>query len=328
MSLELLHAALRRFTVEHATPAVRDGAEAGAFPAALWQAAEDAGFTRPFASGGWAEAGAIVQAAGRDALPVPMAESIAASWLLEQVGIEPPPGLLTLGEGEIELARSEVTGNLWRVPWGGDASHVVAEAAGELVLIPCPNLPMVFESNLAGEPRVSLVLDRRPCTLGTDRIAPGTVRRLGAAMRALQMAGAMSAALELAVEYANTRVQFGKPIAKFQAIQQNLAAMAVEVAAASAAAEGALSAIGETGFEFWAAAAKSRCGDAAGQAAAQAHAVFGAIGFTHEHALHRLTRRLWSWRAEFGSERYWNRELGRAALARGADNLWPDLTLR
>ena len=59
-----------------------------------------------------------------------------------------------------------------------------------------------------------------------------------------------------------------------------------------------------------------------------AHQVHGAIGFTYEHALQFVTRRLWSWRAEFGGEGDWAVELGRAVSERGADALWPHLTAR
>ena len=83
-----------------------------------------------------------------------------------------------------------------------------------------------------------------------------------------------------------------------------------------------------SGPAFEVAAAKVRAGEAAGAGAAIAHAVHGAIGFTYEHSLHFATRRLWSWRAEFGSESRWAATLGRAVLARGADALWPDLTAR
>jgi acyl-CoA dehydrogenase len=74
--------------------------------------------------------------------------------------------------------------------------------------------------------------------------------------------------------------------------------------------------------------AKVRAGEAAGVGAGIAHQTHGAIGFTYEHSLHFATRRLWSWRAEFGSESAWARELGRAVAARGADALWSDLTAR
>ena len=69
-------------------------------------------------------------------------------------------------------------------------------------------------------------------------------------------------------------------------------------------------------------------GDAVDRATSIAHQVHGAIGFTYEHSLHFATRRLWAWRSEFGSDAFWAEELGGAALARGADALWPDLTAR
>jgi alkylation response protein AidB-like acyl-CoA dehydrogenase len=143
------------------------------------------------------------------------------------------------------------------------------------------------------------------------------LQRFGALFRAAQMAGAIEAALALSTRYANDRVQFGRPIAKFQAIQQQLALLAEQAAAASVAVESAAIAV---------AAAKIRAGEAAGKVAEIAHEVQRAIGFTHEHSLHRLTRRLWSWRDEFGTESHWSRELGRVVTAAGADALWPTIT--
>ena len=72
--------------------------------------------------------------------------------------------------------------------------------------------------------------------------------------------------------------------------------------------------------------AKARAGEAAGRAAEIAHQVHGAMGFTHEHALHQSTRRLWSWRDEFGNESFWQQRLGRAVAAAGAAALWPRIT--
>jgi acyl-CoA dehydrogenase len=60
--------------------------------------------------------------------------------------------------------------------------------------------------------------------------------------------------------------------------------------------------------------------------AAACHQVHGAIGFTQEHVLHYFTRRLWSWRDEFGSEAWWNRRLGTIACSQGADAFWPAVT--
>jgi acyl-CoA dehydrogenase len=74
--------------------------------------------------------------------------------------------------------------------------------------------------------------------------------------------------------------------------------------------------------------AKVRTGEAAGLGASIAHQAHGAIGFTYEHSLHFVTRRLWSWRAEFGAENHWSVALGREVAARGAEALWPHMTAR
>ncbi|MFI5015656.1 MAG: acyl-CoA dehydrogenase family protein, partial [Hyphomicrobiales bacterium] len=135
-----------------------------------------------------------------------------------------------------------------------------------------------------------------------------------------------SRALALSVQYAQTRVQFGRPIGKFQAIQQNLAVLAGQSAAAMAAADMAAQALDRGLAPLPVGAAKARAGEAASIAAGLAHQAHGAIGFTEEYELHHVTRRLWSWRDEFGNEAEWNAIVGRAALAAGPDGLWPALT--
>ena len=74
------------------------------------------------------------------------------------------------------------------------------------------------------------------------------------------------------------------------------------------------------------AAAKARCGEAASVSAGIAHQAHGAIGFTYEHSLHFFTKRLWSWRDEFGNETEWNQFVGRHMAAAGADQLWAEIT--
>jgi acyl-CoA dehydrogenase len=74
-----------------------------------------------------------------------------------------------------------------------------------------------------------------------------------------------------------------------------------------------------------AAAAKVRAGAAVEVVARLARQVHGAIGFTQEYKLHHLTRRLWSWRGEAGTELHWSRVLG-AALLNSGDTLWGALT--
>ena len=144
----------------------------------------------------------------------------------------------------------------------------------------------------------------------------------GAALRAMAIAGALERVLMQTVEYARTRVQFGKPIASFQAIQQQLAVLAGHTAAAGLAAEAAIADIeAPERLRRSAAVAKIRCGEAAGAVASIAHQVHGAIGITKEHSLHFATRRLWSWRAEFGAESYWAEQARARSGARGRRRL-------
>ena len=149
---------------------------------------------------------------------------------------------------------------------------------------------------------------------------------MGALFRAVAMAGAMGRVLQLAVQYAKDRVQFGRPIGQFQAVQHQLAVLASQVAAASAAADAVTEAVSKGPAHFEIAAAKARIGEAAHLACGFAHQVHGAMGFTYEHELHRYTRRLWAWRDEFGAEAEWAQWIGEVAARLGGARLWPFLT--
>jgi acyl-CoA dehydrogenase len=149
---------------------------------------------------------------------------------------------------------------------------------------------------------------------------------MGAALRVMQIAGALAAVLELTVEYAQQRRQFGRPIGKFQAIQQSIAVMAANVATALTAADSFGENILRGEGRFSIAAAKLRANEAATVASKLAHQVHGAMGFTQEYGLHFLTKRLWSWRDEFGNENVWGRRLGEEVCRRGPDRLWDFIT--
>ena len=149
-----------------------------------------------------------------------------------------------------------------------------------------------------------------------------------AATRAAQIAGALESALDLSVRYTRERNQFGRPLAAFQAIQQQLAVLAEETSAASMAAAAAFQALDKGDAAFECACAKLRANQAAATGAGIAHQVHGAMGFTLEYALQKFTRNLWLWRGEFGNERHWADEIGAHVAARGADNFWSDLVAR
>lgn len=154
---------------------------------------------------------------------------------------------------------------------------------------------------------------------------------LGAFVRVGLAAGAMDAILAMSVEHANTRVQFGKPLGKFQAVQQSLAVLAVEAAAvnvAGAACAAALDKYGSDGAMFEIAAAKLRTNQAIATGTAIAHQVHGAIGFTQDYALHPVTTSLMAWRSDCGNEAYWSTILGGLACANGGEGLWAEIARR
>jgi acyl-CoA dehydrogenase len=232
-------------------------------------------------------------------------------------------------------------GRLRAVPFGNPARHLAVlverEAGGFAVaLVKTGGIGWTHGASLAGEQLNTVHLDGvRPLAVkdAPPGLDAGALLLMGAAARAMQMAGALEAILDLSVAYANDRVAFGRPIGKFQAVQQNLARLAGEVAAAIAAAGSAADAISagtafDEGVFLEAASAKIRVGEAAGEGAAIAHQVLGAIGFTREHVLHRYTRRLWAWRDDFGSESVWAVKLGNLVAGKGADALWPMLAAR
>ena len=99
---------------------------------------------------------------------------------------------------------------------------------------------------------------------------------------------------------------------------------AAAVAAACSAAEAVMAgSLNDDAGILEIAAAKIRCSEAAERGAGIAHQVHGAIGFTDEHVLHRLTLRALGWRDDFGNESYWSVRLGEFVASRGADELWP-----
>jgi acyl-CoA dehydrogenase len=332
----ILYDSAMRLFGDLVTPQVLAAAEQGVWPAGLWQAVEEAGYPDVLTEGssGMVEAATILRAAGHHAAPIPLAETMLARWLCAACGIEGPAGALTVGpvepEDRLEIAEAAVSGHAGHIPWGRAAAAVALIASGTLLVVARGAATFTPGQNLAGEPRDHLGAVEgggSPAAL-PDGIDVGLLHRFGALFRAAQMAGAMEAALELSTRYANDRVQFGRPIARFQAIQQQLALLAEQTAAASVAVESAAVAVaaGRSSSGLAIAAAKIRAGEAAGKVAEIAHQVHGAIGFTHEHNLHRLTRRLWSWRDEFGTESHWSRELGRGVMIAGAEALWQTIT--
>ena len=119
------------------------------------------------------------------------------------------------------------------------------------------------------------------------------VQRFGALFRAAQMAGAMEAALAVSTRYANDRIQFGRPIAMFQAVKHHCANMAVASELATSAVWDAAKAASTGGDQltYAAAVAATLAAPAAHLCANLSTQVHGGIAITWEHDLHLFMRR-------------------------------------
>jgi alkylation response protein AidB-like acyl-CoA dehydrogenase len=336
-----------RIFADFADPQTINRAKKSAWAEPLWRALSDAGLplawvpeTLGGAGASLADGFAILGVAGRFALAVPLAETLAAGWLLARAGLDAPATPMTVAPARphdrITInADGTLSGRVIGVPFAQDCQHIVvlADSGGQqrIALVAVKDCRLSEGRNLAGDAVNTVTFERvkplasAPAPNGFDRSA---LMLMGSAIRSIETAGALETILSLSVGYANERVAFGRPIGKFQAVQQNLARLAGEVAAALAVAGSAADTIAQAeAFDdalfLEAAAAKIRTAEAAAEGSAIAHQVFGAIGFTQEHVLHRFTLRMLSWRDDFGNESYWAAELGKHVARRGADEFWP-----
>ena len=292
----------------------------GQWPAAAWRALVEQGLPRALVEGkqGFGvplkDGLALVRLFGRYAMPLPIADTMIANTLLARAGldvVEGPMGLLAAADP--------------RVPWGRQVEAVLVEHEGRIGIVTDGIAVVEPGSSIAGLPADRLTVSGT-VRLG-DRAGFGLLEA-GSLIRALLMAGALERLVELTVGHTSERVQFGKPLSAFQAVQHSLACLAAEAAAASAAADLAADAFVEASSEFpnALAAARSRIGEAAGIAIGIAHQLHGAIGFTEEHRLHWYTTALWSWRDEFGTAAWWTGRLGALALSHTKQSYWPSVT--
>lgn len=330
-----------------ADPQTINNDKKNSWQAPLWQALSEAGLPLswvPDDLGGsgasLADGFALLNAAGRFAVAVPLAETMLAGWLLAQAKIASPEGEMTVlpasPRDRITIdAAGALSGRARGVPFAKAAKHFAVLAHGEDGV----SIALVDASKSRIEPGLNVGYDHSD-TVTLEKVQPVTVKAapkgvdqttlmlMGGVARSLQIAGALESMLDISVRYSNERVAFEKKISKFQAVQHNLARLAGESAAALAAATSAADAIANaTSFNdavyLEAASAKIRCAEAAEKGGGIAHQVHGAIGFTIEHILHRYSLRALAWRDDFGSESHWAVELGKLVARRGADELWP-----
>lgn len=327
----------------------------------VWATLEETGLARltgPEDAGGseagWLEAAAVLGEAAATGTPLPLLEhDLLAGWLRDTAGLPGPASTAPATSGSATSsagadAATSATGPVLStaaevvaparavtVPWlPAAASVVVLDSSGttpQVYEIAAADLTFEEREAVGGEPQAVVVL---PTGVAGAVDVPAEVaeefRYRGALGRAVQIAGAAEAISQLCVEHVTTRVQFGRAIGKFQAVQQLVTDVASEAALTRTIVDRAVLTVAERGVldpasQFLIAAAKACAGGAAEVIVRNAHQIHGAIGTTLEHSLQRLTRPVVGWRREFGSTAEWEVRLEAYVLEDGAD-LWELVT--
>lgn len=283
------------------------GIEQGQGIEAGWQAVLDSGFADLMVAESQGGAGAgletvaeVLQTCGACALPLPLPTTMWVRAALAEEGHDLPSGGIALARGQR----------------GGQSvccSTVAFGATSESVLVLLDDGAWVLPITDAERSGSGLSVDLLWTSFPTDarKLEGGhDWEAMGAVIFAALMAGAASRVLKLSLAYAAERAQFGKPIGRFQAVQQQLSVLAEEVYAARMAVQLALRGSGLAVDPHRAALAKARASQAVVTLGGIGHMVHGAIGITEEYDLQLYTRRLHDWRLQFGSERYWQQRLG------------------
>ncbi|MBD0022205.1 acyl-CoA dehydrogenase [Gordonia pseudamarae] len=313
---------------------------------ALWEALVDAGFTEigvdeqdGDAGGTLADVLAVVAAVAGAGATIPLIEHTAlAKWLAARAGIAldvtdagGPTSTVTVAIGD-DL-RIEATDGITTVH---GTAHEVVSGGARFVLVAVPDTADATTLALVdlgadgvtvsgGTDLVGTALadvdfaDAAAIQTGRAPVSIDEVRTRGALAYAVALAAAAQRVRDITVAYAGQRVQFGRPLTKFQAIQQRLAQLAGTTALMTAAADAATREFDASGDERVVAAAKTVTSASARDIASAGHQIHGAIGFTAEHSLGRSTTSLWSWRDRFGNEQDWARVLARHILDDGVD---------
>lgn len=296
---------------------------------AAWRNLEDSGLTRLSSTAdsgaGPREVAVILRALARHGVTVPLAETdVLAGWLAVTAGVAvPDTGPLTVATGEATRSGGRVVGELPNVPYAADSAAVVVTLRDHDRLMVAVRDPSVLSitrgHNAGGEPRDLVSVDE---SIGDFAIVDsgGELFRRGAWARCMQIIGALDAAVEFSVAHTRQREQFGRPLSAFQAVQHTLATMAGEVERARAAANLAVAAAEDFGFDapqtdYAVTVAKVTLGHVVPSVVTSAHQLHGAIGVTIEHRLWLATMRARSWIEEFGDTAHYAERLGRLALS-------------
>lgn len=313
---------LRRALADHCTADEVRKLETGG-PATLWNVLEPLGYADAFVAeehGGIGlpldEAFELGFALGRGAFPLPLLETAVARSLLAAAGAERPEGAIVLCDalpaGPDRVALPQTPGLRY-------AGHVLARHEGTWHL-----LSLAGHRLRGGEyrPAISGSAEDLPLKSALARFAaPHAATLLTAPLHAAEMAGSLTAVLDMTLAYAADRKQFGRAVGQFQALQMEISLLAELVAFATMAARMGCTGTVAAPDELRGLNAKLACCDGAERAVPIAHAVHGAIGITEEYALGIHARRLHEWRSTAPVAAAAARRLGEALLHESGDTL-------
>lgn len=342
---DMISEATGRIFADLADPQTLNAAKDKSWKTPLWQALEEAGLTRawvPEDSGGAGialDAGfEILRVSGHYAAPIAIAETLMAGWALAQADLDVPDGVMTLvparARDNVAISDGVVSGIARSVAHLDDSKHLVVVDGHRIALVCSENVTSTPRATDMGGERADVQMNGAvPVAVADLPCGASGVQMIGATARACQMTGALESALALTTDYTGEREAFGRKIGKFQAVQQNLAVLAGEVAAALTASGSAADTLANEALTSDAAflevaSAKIRVGEAVEAGVAIAHQAHGAIGWTQDYTLQRFTRRMMGWRDDFGTEADWAVRLGHHVASAGAEQIWSMITTR
>lgn len=349
---EMLSESVGRLLAEQADTETVRGAEDTGFLPELWEMVAGSGLhliavseDKGGGGGELADAHAVLWQVGRNASPIPIAETgLLGGWALAEADLALPDGVITVvsdnADGGVAAERDgsgvKLSGTAQRVAWASVSERVVVlvDVDGETLVasVPTSELTCGGEVTLASEPRETVTFEGVRVAGEDVASAPASVShdlllQRGALSRVTLMGGAMERAAELSERYTSERHQFGRPVSKFQAVQHHLVAVREEANRTQMVGNAALLALEEgRSAEFEIATAKVVAGESTRILARAAHQAHGAIGVTFEYDLQLFTRRLHAWRDEYGSSRYWATRVARIVADVGAGEVWPLIT--
>jgi alkylation response protein AidB-like acyl-CoA dehydrogenase len=321
------------------------GDRSDGFDRRLWDAMADQGWLgveRPEAAGGlglgMVEVAVLCEQLGRRTAPAPFLGSILAMGALQEAGVDEAVPVAVATEAEEWAARlsggeavgclvwaavpGTVAGRSDRHHWllSGRAEPTLYAAEADVAVVLTPDAVYSVALPVGERPPPEPAMDRTrslawfpledtpALRIGGPPSAARLVDR-AAAGAAAELLGAADHALEMSVEYAKVRRQFGHPIGSFQAIKHKLADALVDVEAMRSSAYYAAWCLASHDPEASLAAsmAKAWCSDASQRVMAAGMQVHGGIGFTWEHDIHLSLKRARLDASSFGTAT-WHRE--------------------